>query len=314
LLGSTEPSEFGRVVLLLNSDCLSMVRWNIRPPALVWVYSMPTSAIDPRMQNISDDPTVVQRCHLDGVLTVPTEYDTGTWNRFCVETVNRKMTKRTFADKINQVIWRGAIHSAMIEKSRVALVEYSRMISNDTATTDNDNSNNSQCWLNVRAVNTRDDPHHMELYELADYRYHLDLGGLSGTAWGGLRWKLCSGLLVFKVESWANDWWYRTLEPWTHYIPIRADVSDLHEKYQWTQRNPEAAQAIAEAGRNQCLKSFGPEVAQEFYRARVQTIPAADHALVSEADEILEQLIRLETDLGGLPSIAASTADMKYLG
>jgi hypothetical protein len=156
-------------------------------------------------------------------------------------------------------------------------------------------------------VNKKGDPYHLELHELANYRYHLDLGGVSGTAWGGLRWKLCTGLLVFKVQSWSNDWWYDTLVPWVHYIPIQADVSDLQERYQWTQDHPDRAEAIAQAGQAQCRPTLGPDAAKEAFRAAVQSIPAADQALVSEADAILEQLSLLGTDMAGLPSIVASS-------
>jgi Glycosyl transferase family 90 len=146
----------------------------------------------------------------------------------------------------------------------------------------------------------------MQHYELAEYRYQLDLGGLSGTTWGSLRWKMCAGLLVFKVESWANDMWHTTLEPWTHYIPVRVDVSDLHDQYIWAQDNPERAQEIARTGQQRCLETFGPDKAKAQFQAAVQRIPAAEAADIKETDEILDQMIQQKTDMRGVMVVAAS--------
>jgi Glycosyl transferase family 90 len=290
-LGDAKPSAHGRVVLLLNSDRLPLVPWTVRPPVPVWVYSKPIAPLDPR--NLPE--TLPERCELDRVAVVPSPYDRVIWNRYCVEVVDREVQRRTFAEKINKVMWRGAIHFRTVERSRVALLQYAQSHGDEET---------SQ-WLDVKEINKREDPDHMELSELAEYRYHIDMGGLSGTAWGGLRWKLCTGLLVFKVESWANDWWYDTLEPWTHYIPVREDVSDLHERYQWTQDNPEKAQEIAQAGRQRCLETLGEEKAKEQYQAAAQQVPAAEASVILEAEDMLEQMMRQKTDMRGIVTVAS---------
>jgi Glycosyl transferase family 90 len=294
ILGDAEPSAHGRIVLLLNSDRTLSVPWKVRPPVPVWVYSKPISPVDPR--NISE--TLPERCELDRVTLVPTPYDFGVWNRFCIELVERNVQRKTFAEKINQVVWRGAIHAREVERSRVTLLQFAAQTHG---------FNETSHWLDAQEVTKSEDPAHMEFHELAEYRYHIDIGGLSGTAWGGLRWKLCTGLLVFKVESWANDWWYDTLEPWTHYIPVRPDVSDLHERYQWTQDNPEKAQEIAEAGRQRCLETLGEEKAKEQYQAAVRQLPAAEASVIMEAEEILEQMMVLETDMRGILTVTAGS-------
>jgi Glycosyl transferase family 90 len=250
-----------------------MVPWSVRPPVPVWVYSKP---IAPLASQQALPEILPARCELDQVSLVPTPYDHGVWNQYCVELVERDVQRKTFTEKINKVIWRGAIHVAEVERSRMTLLQY------------------------VLRHNKDGDPAHLEFHELAEYRYHLDIGGLSGTAWGGLRWKLCTGLLVFKVESWANDWWYDTLQPWVHYIPVKPDVSDLHERYQWTQDNPEKAQEIAHAGRERCLETLGEAKAKEQYQMAVRQLPAAESSVIMEAELILEQMITLETDVRGI--------------
>ena len=50
-------------------------------------------------------------------------------------------------------------------------------------------------WLNASVVRHEQVPES----EFLRYRYLLDVGGVSGTTWSALRWKLLSGSLVFKV-------------------------------------------------------------------------------------------------------------------
>lgn len=278
ILGDAPPSAFGRVVLLLNSDQLTFVPWDIRPPVPVWVFSKPKNTLNTK---------VAESCNIEGVTVVPTPYDTGNFNKHCVDTVARLVQAKNFTDKINKVVWRGALHwPKEAEQGRIAALEFARRHSNET-------------WLDIQEAE-KGRPNALERHELAEYRYHLDLGGLSGTSWGGLRWKLCSGLLVFKVEAWANDWWHDSLVAWKHYIPVRADVADLGERYQWTQDHPEETMEIANAGRQKCLETLGPDKAHAQYRSIVQHIPSASQSIVQEADEILNQLILLDTHLGGL--------------
>ena len=51
-------------------------------------------------------------------------------------------------------------------------------------------------WLNASVVRHKRVPES----EFVRFRYLLDVGGVSGTTWGALRWKLLSGSLVLKVS------------------------------------------------------------------------------------------------------------------
>ena len=39
--------------------------------------------------------------------------------------------------------------------------------------------------------------------------------------------------LVFKQDSTYYEHFYRHLEPWKHYIPLKSDLSDVIEKLKW---------------------------------------------------------------------------------
>lgn len=44
---------------------------------------------------------------------------------------------------------------------------------------------------------------------------------------------LCYNSVVIKVEPDYFEYFYADLKPWTHYIPVKHDLSDLHENVQW---------------------------------------------------------------------------------
>jgi len=54
--------------------------------------------------------------------------------------------------------------------------------------------------------------------------------------------------LIFKVTMPAIDWFQTFLEPWVHYIPVAANMSDLKELWEWAEAHPGHAQRIAAAG------------------------------------------------------------------
>jgi hypothetical protein len=83
--------------------------------------------------------------------------------------------------------------------------------------------------------------------EFARFRYLVDIDG-NTNSWGLLA-KLAMGSCILKVQSTYRQWYYRDLRPWEHYIPVRADLSDLEEKVLWCRENDDDARQIAEAGK-----------------------------------------------------------------
>ncbi|KAJ7113278.1 glycosyl transferase family 90-domain-containing protein [Mycena crocata] len=81
--------------------------------------------------------------------------------------------------------------------------------------------------------------------DMYEYKYALDVDGttFSGRYLGLLR----SGSLVFKAtvfEEYFNGW----LRPYEHYIPVLEDLSDLVEKIEWANENPDEARRIQQRG------------------------------------------------------------------
>ncbi|KAL7465301.1 hypothetical protein ACHAXS_005628 [Conticribra weissflogii] len=86
----------------------------------------------------------------------------------------------------------------------------------------------------------------MPLEELAKYRYHIDIGGGGGTTWSGTIEKLAMPGLLFHHVTPTKDYNYDLLVPWVHYVPIKEDLSDLHEKYLWAESHPLLARQISD--------------------------------------------------------------------
>ena len=54
------------------------------------------------------------------------------------------------------------------------------------------------------------------------------------------------GSVVLMQELWCNEHYAWMLEPWVHYVPVRADLEDLMEKLEWAESHPQEAQQISE--------------------------------------------------------------------
>ncbi len=70
---------------------------------------------------------------------------------------------------------------------------------------------------------------------------------------------LFSGSVVFKDQTENYQWFYRALKPYEHYIPVKADFSDLPEKVKWAKEHDKEAKKIAKNATrfiNQNLKSY----------------------------------------------------------
>lgn len=69
---------------------------------------------------------------------------------------------------------------------------------------------------------------YVPLEEFLQYAYQLDIDGV-GNAWISYFLKLSSLCPVIKVYSDLEQWFYRSLTPWKHFIPVRKNLSDLIE-------------------------------------------------------------------------------------
>jgi hypothetical protein len=106
----------------------------------------------------------------------------------------------------------------------------------------------------------------MTLQNLAQFKYHIDLGGGGGTTWTGTIQKVAMPGLLFHHVSPTKDYIHDYLIPWIHYIPVAGDLRDLRMKYDWAERHPHAAKLIAKQGTKYVQHLATPEGFDELYQ------------------------------------------------
>lgn len=82
-----------------------------------------------------------------------------------------------------------------------------------------------------------------------DRKYAIDIDGNSN-AWSNLFIRLLFGCCVIKISSpkGFRQWYYDRIEPWKHYVPVKADLSDLVDQIDWCRGHEDACSDIAAAG------------------------------------------------------------------
>lgn len=83
---------------------------------------------------------------------------------------------------------------------------------------------------------------HISFFEFFTYKYQLNVDGT--VAAYRFPYLLAGNSLVLKQDSPFYEHFYSKLEPWTHYVPLKRDLSDVVEKVQWAREHDEEAQVI----------------------------------------------------------------------
>jgi hypothetical protein len=80
-------------------------------------------------------------------------------------------------------------------------------------------------------------------------KYALDIDGFTN-AWSNFLVRLHYGCCVLKVQSQQGyaQWYYDRIRPFEHFVPVRADMSDLLEKIDWVRSHDAEARKIAANG------------------------------------------------------------------
>jgi len=79
--------------------------------------------------------------------------------------------------------------------------------------------------------------------EQTEYKYIVNVEG--HVASYRLSLELKSGSCILLASSEYKLWYSHLLEPWTHYVPVKHDLSDLYERIEWCRENDEKCLQIA---------------------------------------------------------------------
>lgn len=83
----------------------------------------------------------------------------------------------------------------------------------------------------------------MDITEQAKYKYIVNIDGHVSAY--RLSLELRTGSVILKVASQYKIWYSHLLVPYTHYIPVKEDCSDLLDQIQWCQSHDEECRQIA---------------------------------------------------------------------
>lgn len=86
----------------------------------------------------------------------------------------------------------------------------------------------------------------LSMTEQSKYKYMIHVDG-NVAAYRLLKTMLLKSVIL-KVEGEYLLWVDYLLKPWKHYVPVKADLSDLEEMVKWCQDNDSKAKKIAEEG------------------------------------------------------------------
>lgn len=91
---------------------------------------------------------------------------------------------------------------------------------------------------------------HLPVEAWAAHKFAIDIDG-NTNSFGTMLPRLLLGCCVLKVGSTMGwrQWYYDSVEPWVHFIPIEPDLSDLAEKIAWCRDHDQECQRIAAEGR-----------------------------------------------------------------
>ena len=176
------------------------------------------------------------------------------------QTCKRIAKKFPWSKKNSRIFWRGSSTGASItlqnytELPRFKLTSYS----------------NRYPWLDARftqfvqgspevyeamALGGNGLSRHVSIKNHFAYKYLLDIDGNSCT-FSRCRWILLSNSTLLKPASQNIQWYYKTLKPYIHYVPLREDLSDLQEVYQWLTTHDDEARRISLEGQRLAKSLF----------------------------------------------------------
>ena len=157
----------------------------------------------------------------------------------------------SYEQKSSQIIWRGArhvnegyIYTTEGYEQDLALLKRNKIHPRDLACAI---SQSGGRLVPDVAVFFNASFEYLPVAEMLTHKYLLDLDGMV-SAWSGLYWKLYSNSVVFKLRSHWEQWYYRDMKPFHHFIPLaNLSPAEIQKAFDWCEiLYPKRCKQIAE--------------------------------------------------------------------
>ncbi len=168
--------------------------------------------------------------------------------------------------KVDKIVWRGAdtkyryLHGDSMGQRRVFIdlvrnkskskynVSLSDLVDADFSLSDDDNDITLQ-----------------DVEYMGRFKYQLEIDG-SASSFTSLWLKFATNGLVFKVESHLETFFSEHWLPWVHFVPVKADLSDLQIRLEWARSHDRRSQEIADAGHHLAMGlNYNGTLAQKWH-------------------------------------------------
>jgi hypothetical protein len=184
--------------------------------------------------------------------------DSEEWNT----SIRRFEEKYPWESKIRKAVWRGSLTednwrdlSSNVRWRLCKIVHESRSNLFDVGITSIPKHISDNVYVNVGEIGGLVD----SITPMSEFMRYAAIIDMDGTSWsprfGSL---LCFNSVIVKVEPKYSEYFFADLLPWTHYIPVKADLSDLHENIQWAldPKNEIEVKNIISAANKFCSQRF----------------------------------------------------------
>ena len=108
--------------------------------------------------------------------------------------------------------------------------------------------------------------------DMLNYKYLLVLRGSDVAS--SFYWTMNSGSLGLVMEGYFDSFASAHFKPWEHYVPFKADLSDLEDRLAWCQANDETCRDMAERAQEKCRLLARADLRDEISRAVISRISA----------------------------------------
>jgi hypothetical protein len=139
---------------------------------------------------------------------------------------------------------------------------------------------------------------------MIEFQRYLAILDMDGNSWSSrFGTLLCFNSVTVKVEPLYVDYFYYDLKPWEHYVPIKADFSDLEENMNFIMdpKNERQVKNIIATANNWCAQRFVfDELAKDMldiWEAYIQKLDAHDPKWVEKWQKTKDELFSSDLNM-----------------
>ncbi len=129
----------------------------------------------------------------------------------------------------------------------------------------------------------------------AQYKYivHVD-GHVSAFR---LSYEMGSGSVILLADSKYRMWFRKYLVPYKHYVPVKADLSDLYEQIRWCKENDEECQKIVKNARDFYDTYLSKKGVLDFFQALLVRMKSVNGIYIYNSEPPRQSLIYREIEI-----------------